>query len=111
MSLSGVHLGTNAGLGDVHAGGCSATAVLCLLILSSAAQHCSDRRGAGLGSGGRTPVWEMLQRFETNLVLIWTADSAALLSIDCDVVAQASQVAGFLAPLASHGVYFTHGST
>lgn len=43
--------------------------------------------------------------------LVWTADSAALLSVDCGVVAQASQVAGFLAPLASHGACFTHSST
>lgn len=53
----------------------------------------------------------MLQHFKPNLILIWTADSAALLSVDCGVVAQASQVARFLAPLASHRVYFTYSCT
>lgn len=76
--LSGVHLGTNTELGDLHAGRCSATAVLCLVILTSAAQHCSDRRGTGLGSGGRTPVWEILQHFKPNLILIWTTDCFSL---------------------------------
>lgn len=61
--------------------------------------------------GGRTPLGEIVQHFKPNLILIWTAVSAALLSVDCGVVARYPKLPGFLAPLASHKAYFTHSST